>query len=106
MSSTGVKRSPPKLLQVSNESWLHLQTKYAIAEALKAAGLDANIEHPVPGRWSNPMRIDVAVPSLKLAIEVRVGNTNSTNAKWKAERLEAMGWRTHFVRVDKDDARV
>ena len=58
----------------AGEGFTHYQTKAAIHAALPAAGVDAHMEYELHRGTGYPLRIDVAVPSQQLAIEIRKGN--------------------------------
>lgn len=78
--------------QGANESKQHYNAKRELYEFLNRYGIEAFMEHEVPGQRQGWMRrVDVGVPSLKLAFEIERGN--ASYAKWRARQLEAKGWR-------------
>ena len=82
----------------AGESFSHWQTKRAIAESLKAAGLDATVEHEISQGTGYCLRVDVAVPSLNLAIEVQRGNLGY--AHLKERKLTQLGWQVSTILID------
>ena len=84
----------------AGESFTHWQIKQAIAMALGAAGVESYIEHDVSQGTGYALRVDVAVPSQLLAIEVQKGTSNKGYSQLKEERLARLGWRTVTIHVE------
>jgi competence CoiA-like predicted nuclease len=78
--------------QGEGESDQHYNAKRELCEFLNRWGIEAFMEHPIPGRRQGWTRsADVGVPSLKLDFEIERGNAKY--AEWRAEDLETQGWR-------------
>ncbi len=78
--------------QTENESGDHYNAKRELCEFLNRWGIEAFMEYELPGRRQGWTRsADVGVPSLKLDFEIERGNVKY--AEWRAEGLEAQGWR-------------
>lgn|SRR3990167_4720649 len=81
------------------ESVLHLTLKQDLLDGFRVAGLDAEPEYRITlpikywdsdrFRWARP---DVAIPSMKIAIEVDVSRPSSSSLGERDEALRSLGW--------------
>lgn len=85
----------------TGEGYQHFAAKNLIAQVLTATGLEPMIEYSVPTEAGYNLSIDVAVPALKLAIEILASPPNRGNARYHKQRLENMGWQVVEVTIDK-----
>lgn len=70
------------------------EAEKAIEPAVAALGVPYRVQHPI---WALSYRLDFAIPSLKLAIEVddpsHTGKAKKLKDKQRTAKLEAKGWK-------------
>ena len=76
------------------ESPAHVEAKISLCQWLTRHGVEAFMEYPLPSRHEGWFRSgDVVVPDHHTIFEIETSNATHLRFHWRADDLEAMGWR-------------